>query len=626
MKKLKYLFYLLIFIHTTAIAQDRITQLNNQLETLIIDNQGLEKPVELSVSRVNIKEFINALAVANGVNISISPELNISITNTFSNVRVTDVLLFLCREYELDLTIVGNIISVSKFIPEKVIIPYVPKSLGIQFLADTLTLDLKKDSLQRVVKAITQISGHNVILAPGLSDKLVSVYIQEKPFKSAIEKLAFSNDLQARISDDGYYVIEKKSSPAKNSSSTKKTNAKYKNTTELSIEVDTLGRVYIEAYKQGLSGVVQETARQLNLNYFIATNLKGDLTLSMRAANIDELLTYMLSGTEYTFSKKEGIYLIGDRKSEGLRNTEVVKLQYRTVKDVIEIIPAELKKEVSIKEFSEQNSLILSGSQPKIIELKAFIKEIDQVVPLILIEVMIVDYNSTSSASLGMTAHLGGGENIITGGALYPGVDFQLNANSINQLINSFNGFGLMNLGKVNQSFYMSLKAMEDNGVVKVRSTPKLAALNSHEATMSIGNTEYYLEETNNVIGSQNPQNIITKHYKSVKADMSIKVKPIVSGDNQITLEIEVNQSDFTARISPDAPPGTVSRNFSSLIRVKDGEMVLLGGLEEKKISDSGSGLPWFSRIPVIKWFFSSRTKARTKNKLNIFIKPTVYY
>jgi|TARA_B110001469_G_C9647451_1_gene328072 type IV pilus assembly protein PilQ len=626
MKKLKYLFYLLIFIHTTAIAQDRITQLNNQLETLIIDNPGLEKPVELSVSRVNIKEFINALAVANGVNISISPELNISITNTFSNVRVTDVLLFLCREYELDLTIVGNIISVSKFIPEKVIIPYVPKSLGIQFLADTLTLDLKKDSLQRVVKAITQISGHNVILAPGLSDKLVSVYIQEKPFKSAIEKLAFSNDLQARISDDGYYVIEKKSSPAKNSSSTKKTNAKYKNTTELSIEVDTLGRVYIEAYKQGLSGVVQETARQLNLNYFIATNLKGDLTLSMRAANIDELLTYMLSGTEYTFSKKEGIYLIGDRKSEGLRNTEVVKLQYRTVKDVIEIIPAELKKEVSIKEFSEQNSLILSGSQPKIIELKAFIKEIDQVVPLILIEVMIVDYNSTSSASLGMTAHLGGGENIITGGALYPGVDFQLNANSINQLINSFNGFGLMNLGKVNQSFYMSLKAMEDNGVVKVRSTPKLAALNSHEATMSIGNTEYYLEETNNVIGSQNPQNIITKHYKSVKADMSIKVKPIVSGDNQITLEIEVNQSDFTARISPDAPPGTVSRNFSSLIRVKDGEMVLLGGLEEKKISDSGSGLPWFSRIPVIKWFFSSRTKARTKNKLNIFIKPTVYY
>jgi type IV pilus assembly protein PilQ len=626
MKKLKYLFYLLIFIHTTAIAQDRITQLNNQLETLIIDNPGLEKPVELSVSRVNIKEFINALAVANGVNISISPELNISITNTFSNVRVTDVLLFLCREYELDLTIVGNIISVSKFIPEKVIIPYVPKSLGIQFLSDTLTLDLKKDSLQRVVKAITQISGHNVILAPGLSDKLVSVYIQEKPFKSAIEKLAFSNDLQARITDDGYYVIEKKASPAKNSSSTKKTNAKYKNTTELSIEVDTLGRVYIEAYKQGLSGVVQETARQLNLNYFIATNLKGDLTLSMRAANIDELLTYMLSGTEYTFSKKEGIYLIGDRKSEGLRNTEVVKLQYRTVEDVIEIIPAELKKEVSIKEFSEQNSLILSGSQPKIIELKAFIKEIDQVVPLILIEVMIVDYNSTSSASLGMTAHLGGGENIITGGALYPGVDFQLNANSINQLINSFNGFGLMNLGKVNQSFYMSLKAMEDNGVVKVRSTPKLAALNSHEATMSIGNTEYYLEETNNVIGTQNPQNIITKHYKSVKADMSIKVKPIVSGDNQITLEIEVNQSDFTARISPDAPPGTVSRNFSSLIRVKDGEMVLLGGLEEKKISDSGSGLPWFSRIPVIKWFFSSRTKARTKNKLNIFIKPTVYY
>ena len=54
--------------------------------------------------------------------------------------------------------------------------------------------------------------------------------------------------------------------------------------------------------------------------------------------------------------------------------------------------------------------------------------------------------------------------------------------------------------------------------------------------------------------------------------------------------------------------------------------MVLLGGLEEKATRESGSGVPFLSRIPVIKWFFSSRTKEKSRSKLNIFIKPTVIY
>ena len=87
-----------------------------------------------------------------------------------------------------------------------------------------------------------------------------------------------------------------------------------------------------------------------------------------------------------------------------------------------------------------------------------------------------------------------------------------------------------------------------------------------------------------------------------------------------------MEQSDFTARISPQAPPGSVSRKFTSMIRVGNEEMVLLGGLEEKGVNDSGSGVPLLSRIPVLKWLFSSRTRSYNKTKLNIFIKPTILY
>jgi type II secretory pathway component HofQ len=52
----------------------------------------------------------------------------------------------------------------------------------------------------------------------------------------------------------------------------------------------------------------------------------------------------------------------------------------------------------------------------------------------------------------------------------------------------------------------------------------------------------------------------------------------------------------------------------------------MIGGLEEESTNETGSGTPFLSRIPIIKWFFSSRTKAKSKSKLTIFIKPTVIY
>jgi type IV pilus assembly protein PilQ len=141
---------------------------------------------------------------------------------------------------------------------------------------------------------------------------------------------------------------------------------------------------------------------------------------------------------------------------------------------------------------------------------------------------------------------------------------------------------------------------------------------------MSIGNTEYYKEEQNNIYGSITSQSQIITTYKDVKAELQVKIRPVVSGDDQITLEIEVTQEDFTSRISEFAPPGKVARTFKSLIRVKNQEMILLGGLEEKRKSDTGSGVPFLSRVPIIKWFFSSRYKNQSNARLNIFIKPSI--
>lgn len=633
MKLTRYFLILLcsLSLLTAAAQQDRLDKIEAYLKMLNKDVPGLNEKVELSVNGVSIQEFIRGLATAHNLNVSIDPGLNVTIVNNFSNATVSDVLLFLCRQYDLDITFIGNIMSFTKYVaplkePEK---PE-PKKLKILYndKTDFLSLDLKKDSLYAVAMEITRQSLKNVVLAPDLENKIVSCFIQNRPFKDALEKMAFANDLAITATEDNFYLIEKKkeeaASAGKAAAAGKAGQPGPKNQ-GLKIKIDEKERITVQANDVAMAEVIESVSAELVKNYFLFSEPKGNTTLYIENATYSDFLTYLLNGSDFTFKKDSNIYLIGERKLERLRSTEVLSLQNRTVEKISEAIPAELKKDVDIKEFPELNSLILSGSHPRIEEIKRFVRDIDKVVPVVLIDVMVVDYKKSRTLATGISAGVGQTPKT-PGGSVYPGIDFTLSTDAINDLINSFNGFGFLNLGKVTPNFYLSIQALEEDGILKTRSTPKLATINGHEASLSIGQTEYYLEIANNVIGSQNPQNIISQQYKSVKADLSVTINPIVSGDGQVTLDIKVKQSSFTPRISPNAPPGTVTRDFQSLIRVRDQEMILLGGLEEKVTDETGSGFPFLSRVPVLKWIFGKRTRKHQKSKLNIFIKPTILY
>jgi type IV pilus assembly protein PilQ len=245
----------------------------------------------------------------------------------------------------------------------------------------------------------------------------------------------------------------------------------------------------------------------------------------------------------------------------------------------------------------------------------------DKLVPMVLIEVIILDVNKSSTITTGIKAGLN--DTTKTGGTILSGVDIALNSRTLNDIFSSLNGNGVVNIGKVSPSFYVSLKALEDNKNIKIRSTPKLSTLNGHPATMKIGQTQYYQIQTQNVIGSQNPQTLITQQFNQVNADLNIKIEPFVSGDNHVTLKVDVELSNFTA-ITTSGPPPTSTRQFKSMIRIKNEEMVILGGLEEVEKSETGSGVPLLSRIPVIKWFFSSKSKTDRNSKLIVIVKPTI--
>jgi type IV pilus assembly protein PilQ len=477
-------------------------------------------------------------------------------------------------------------------------------------------------------------SGKNIIYSPDLGNKTVSGFMQTAPFNSALEKLAFANDMKVSKTQDGFFVFEKKQAMAAQNNNQANPQDPFGSLTQPANDQNKNKRIKIsdglismDVQNVPISEIVSTVSKELGKNYFLFSDLKGNATLKVDEAPYDEFLKLLFNGTELTFKKEGSTYLFGDRNLEGLRQSKLITLKNRTIEKMADFIPAELKKGVEIKIFEDLNGIIVSGSQPRITELEAFLRQIDVVVPMVHIEVIIADVRKSNSMTAGITAGLGVGTGT-TGGTLLPEYQISLNSQSINNIISGINGFGLVNLGAVTPNFYINLKAMESNGILKLRSTPQIATLNGHEAKLSIGQTQYYQEVNVNLLTSTQVQQPVlqSQNWKAINADLSINIDPQVSGDEQITMTINVKQSSFTERASSTAPPGTINRDFQSLVRVKNGEMIMLGGLEENENNNSGKGLPYLSRIPVLRWLFGERNKVKRESKLTIFIKPTIIY
>jgi type IV pilus assembly protein PilQ len=611
---------------------NRIADTEQRLQDLSKSIPGLNEKIDLSVSNVSMIEFLRALAESSSLNINIDPKLTFKIATNYSNEKVINILVFLAKEYDLEIENTGSIINITKY--NAPFVTPLPKEPNVKYNTynNLLSLDLKDDSLFKVVKAITKVSKKNVIISSNLSQKIVSVYLEDIPFNNAIEKLAFANDLKFVKTEDHVIVLQSFQEGEQNTLTThakgmqKPYRINGRQGIFMEVVKDTLGRqkITMDAVSVSIVDILKAVSTEASLNYFLYSEIKGNANIHVENVLINDFLTYLFKNTEYTYQNNEGFYTIGDRKLEGLRTTKIVQLKYRSIETILDFIPAELKKNVELKEFKELNSILLSGSSPQINELLLFINDLDKVVPMVTIEVILVDVVKGNTVKTGIRAGLS--DSTKTGGTFLPGLDYNLSSKAINDVLGKVSSFSSVNLGKVTPAFYVGLSALEENQNVNIRSMPKLSTLNGHEANLSIGSTRYYSITTQNVQGSLNPQTIVTQQFNPVQANLTINIKPVVSGDEQVTLNVTVNISDFIGNPPNNQPPPSSTSEFKSIVRVKNEEMIVLGGIERIEKSDEGSGTPILSRIPVLKWLFSERIKTRQKTVSVVFIKPTIIY
>ncbi|MRX39561.1 type II and III secretion system protein [Flavobacterium sp. LC2016-23] len=632
-KKLGYIIMVLFFTNS-IIAQQDISELSKKLDDLSIQKKGLNEAIKIDVSGLTLHDFISSIAEEHQLNIDVDTELNQPVSNNFFDVTVKDVFIHLVQKYDLEVTFTNNIIIFKKRKTVTIVEKKAPKIIDVSYNSqnDFLSVKLENDTLSAVAKAIIDKSGKNLVLAPEVKNLRVSSYILNRPFDQVIEMMSKSNDLIATKDENGFYFIEKNKDGAVTANGVSQKAKQPKSSAGVpgyyEVTVNKNGLLSVKAYIADASDLLTEAAEKLHVNYFLYNKPENEkTTLSADNITFDELLFHIFKGKKYTFKKQDNLYLIGEEGAEGLRATEIIQLENRSIELVLASLPKVFSEKLEIKEFVELNGLVASGSKSILEELKIYIKQIDKVVPMVQIEVIIVQYNKSHDVQTGMKAGLDKINKQVTGGTLFPSTDVTVNSTSVNSLIEAFNGFGIFKLGKVTEAFYLNLKLLENNSIVKVESTPKIATISGHEAKLSIGETSYYFEQSNRLINSNIGNDILNSGtWKSTDANLSLSIKPFVSIDENVTLTIVVEKSSFLGRAGETAPPGKATQKFESLVRVKNGEMILLGGLDELKKEDAGSGTPLLSRIPIIKWFFSSRKKAKTNSKLHIFIKPTVVY
>ena len=704
MKKTLIYFIFLSLIAYNAFSQDsssRINSIQNQFELLKIETPGLEETININISQTTLSNFLLAISKVHSININVAPELNsINIVNNFTNVSVADILIFLVKEYDLDIDFTGNILSIKKFVKplER------PKEKSINaiysFSNNTLSLDLENDRLDKVFRKIMDETGKNLLYTQEIEDQPLSIYINNVPFESALNKLAQTNNLLLNKTDDGFYTFDSafvESASNTGAGNTRARPVKRKQSNFYYKILDTVNkRVEIDLQNTPIADIIYTLGEDLKLDIFTASSLDNAGTATVEAKNIgfDLLLDKIFesgslparggntnSGSALGFSYKidGNIYYFGTEDQLSLKKVELVTMMHRSIQllenpsgggerragrsnfnsgntnfnvtsnnlnqnqnsgrrsngsgvssnssnlsSIEDIIPEDIKSGLDIKIDVELNSFIISGPGAKVERFKEFITFIDKPVPVILIEVMILEVNRSTVTETGISFGIGD-KPVVTQGEFFPNGNVTLGATDVNKVIGNFNGFGALNLGKVVPNFYLDIKAMEAAGTLKIKSTPKLATINGHKAFLSSGETTYYAVTSRNFFGSQIPQTSEIRNYVPIDAELSLEILPFVSGDGQITLDVQVLQSAFNGeRIAEDAPPGITSREFSSIVRMQNEDVVVLGGIESIKRDNSGSGVPFLARIPIIKWFFSKRRREATKRNLTILIKPTI--
>lgn len=174
---------------------------------------------------------------------------------------------------------------------------------------------------------------------------------------------------------------------------------------------------------------------------------------------------------------------------------------------------------------------------------------------------------------------------------------------------------------------------LESKGIARALSRPSLSVLSGEVATFSVGGEVPISQQIfTDVTGGDSSGSVLNEvTFRSFGVELS--VRPLVGDDNSITMDItpQISLPDAQLTASIRASTGSdldstafETRYLRTSARLKDGQSLIIAGLQSTTSSESSTYTPWFSQIPLIGWMFKTRSTQSAVLDLVIVVHPVV--
>jgi general secretion pathway protein D len=160
-------------------------------------------------------------------------------------------------------------------------------------------------------------------------------------------------------------------------------------------------------------------------------------------------------------------------------------------------------------------------------------------------------------------------------------------------------------------------------GQVNSISNPKITTLNNQKAIITVGSVNNYSYDV--VTTDANGNLVKSQQIDSKFIGILLDITPEISDKGIIMMTINPSISSLAPiQTKPNLPPDTIQKSLNTIIRVKDGDTIILGGLITDETAFQASGVPVLKEIPIIKYLFSYKEKISKREELIFVITPHI--
>ncbi|HOW42456.1 MAG TPA: secretin N-terminal domain-containing protein [Candidatus Omnitrophota bacterium] len=182
-----------------------------------------------------------------------------------------------------------------------------------------------------------------------------------------------------------------------------------------------------------------------------------------------------------------------------------------------------------------------------------------------------------------------------------------------------------MHLGVVGKNdFDVIIKYLQTIGQTRILSNPKLAVVNNQEARIHVGERQAYITTTTT---QTQTSTTVSEAVTYVDVGIQLMVTPTINEDGFVTVKIKPEISsvlDYLETSSNNRIPIIDTSTAETIVMVKDGTSILIGGLSKEEKNQNSSGTPFLSKIPFLGNAFKTSTTRTSRSELIVLLTPHV--